>query len=114
MSWMVRTTVLLIFLTACHGETNKKVEISPRQGLWRGLIKMQGQEMPFNFEFSLQEGQPLMYLINGEERIMVDDISVRNDSLVMPMHIFDASIVAALTEKKMKIITKLVFLCGVS
>jgi peroxiredoxin len=40
-------------------------------------------------------------LINGEEKILIEDASISGDSIFIPMHIFDADLVASFNEKKM-------------
>jgi peroxiredoxin len=64
-----------------------------RAGVWRGEILMQGQRTPFNFEVGQRKGQPLLYLLNADERLLLDEIRPQNDSLVVQMHIFEAALV---------------------
>ncbi len=50
--------------------------------------------MPFNFTVAEQEGKPVAYLVNGEERILINEISYAQDSVHLEMHIFDATLIA--------------------
>ncbi|MEM7108060.1 MAG: TlpA disulfide reductase family protein [Bacteroidota bacterium] len=50
-----------------------------------------------NFEVDNSEGLKF-YLLNAEERIVLDEGSIEGDSLYLPMHIFDADIKAKITE----------------
>jgi thiol-disulfide isomerase/thioredoxin len=88
----MRKHFLLIFIGYFSGCTpdQKSPELSP--GFWRGVFQMQDQEMPFNFELFKTGGKYAINLVNGEEKILVDDVTVRNDSLMATMHIFDSEI----------------------
>lgn len=72
--------------------SNKPAEL--KQGTWRGELDVQGQNLPFNFEVTDQDGTPIITLRNSEERLVLDDISINGDSIFIPMHIFDADIEA--------------------
>lgn len=64
---------------------------SPKNGYWRGTFKVaNGQESPFNFEL---QGKTA-YLLNGSERFELKGISQTNDSLFIPVDIYDAVIAA--------------------
>ena len=62
-------------------------------GKWRAVIHTRGQEIPFIMEIK-NEDDYRVNLINGEEIIEIDTLIFRGDSIDIPMHIFDASIVA--------------------
>ena len=69
-------------------------------GLWRGIISLQGQELPFHFRLSGDALDSLeLILINGKEELKAGIVSMEGDTLVFPMHIFDTEIRAVLTEK---------------
>ncbi|WP_165958059.1 TlpA disulfide reductase family protein [Segetibacter sp. 3557_3] len=59
-------------------------------GKWRGVfIYKPGVEVPFNFEIAGKEGQPKVYLINGEERFDAGSLRVIGDSVIVPLDQFD-------------------------
>ncbi|EMR03535.1 TlpA disulfide reductase family protein [Cesiribacter andamanensis] len=67
-------------------------------GLWRGVIQLQEQELPFHFRLSGQLPDSLtLTLINGEEQLNAGLVRLEQDTLIMPMHIFDTEVRAALT-----------------
>ncbi len=70
-------------------------------GVWRAVIQAQGQEIPFNFEVSKKDGKLLINIINGKERLSVDEIVFFKDSVKIPLHIFDAQIVAKVSEGRL-------------
>lgn len=84
---------LFVLLSSCgwNGNYNgKKVKF----GEYRGVLLTQDKEIPFKFDFtSSGDGQYLLNLINGDERIPLDNIKWRNDSLYIKMHVFDAHII---------------------
>ncbi len=59
-------------------------------GIWRAVLTLPEGELPFNFELKIVNEKPVMEIINGEERIIVDDITARGDSLIIKMPVFDS------------------------
>lgn len=59
-------------------------------GTWRGVLLTKGGELPFTFETKMQDGTVYLEIINGEERIKVDEISVMDDSVFIQMPLFDS------------------------
>ena len=91
--------LILLSLLFNHCESKKTVirkeplrAIKP--GLWRGTLRIQGHELPFQLSFQYDNGGYRAALINAKEHIDLDEVYIRNDSLVLPMHIFDAVIKA--------------------
>jgi thiol-disulfide isomerase/thioredoxin len=79
--------------------TSKKVEM--KTGAWRGIISLQEQQLPFNFEV-IKEGEKYSAnLINGDEKILLDEVEVNGDSISMALHIFDAALVAKIEDGKL-------------
>ena len=72
-----------------------------KAGPWRVALQAQGQEIPFIMEAEEQNGKTVLYLVNGEERILVDDIKEEGDSLKIRLHIFDADLIAKVEGDKM-------------
>lgn len=63
-----------------------------KSGIWRGVIQLQGQQLPFTFEVENQAGKYLVYLKNASEKITLDEVSIAGDSVNMVLHIFDAAL----------------------
>jgi hypothetical protein len=71
-------------------------------GIWRGTLTLQGQELPFNFEVEREDSVTyLLKLINGEEKIEIRGLAMQGDSVFIPMHLFDAGIKAKIFGKRM-------------
>ena len=69
-----------------------------KTGQWRGVIEIQDQDLPVNFEVIRDEkGGYDAYLLNADERLLLDEVNVNGDSVDMILHIFDANIKAKIS-----------------
>jgi thiol-disulfide isomerase/thioredoxin len=94
--------ILLLLLFSCQSKRDTEVINSPSTGQWRGIIHTQGQELPFNFSLIKNDTDQIQVsLINGEEKIPIRDVQIRDDSIFIPMHIFDADLVASFNDHEM-------------
>jgi len=59
-------------------------------GIWRGVIELRDGELPFNFQVKQHDGKYQIELINGEERIQVNEINIEDDSIFIRMPVFDS------------------------
>ncbi|WP_089318966.1 peroxiredoxin family protein [Pontibacter ummariensis] len=73
-----------------------------KTGPWRVVLHTQGQEIPFIMEAKEVEGATVFYLVNGEERILLDDIQQQGDSVKIGLHIFDADLIAKVEGNQLK------------
>jgi len=90
-AWLV---CLLALFSACSKEQAEKV-ILPSQGYWRAEIHTDsGQKIPFDFHLTPQteRQQWFISLLNHSEKIPLDQISYREDSLFVKLHIFDGEL----------------------
>jgi thiol-disulfide isomerase/thioredoxin len=84
---------LLVALAACTPPSHPPATL--KTGAWRATLALQGQQLPFNFEvISDKTGGVDAYLRNADERLLLDEITVANDSVDIALHIFDANIKA--------------------
>lgn len=72
------------------------------EGIWRGEILAQDNQIPFNFNVNKAEGIYSITLINGDEELEIDDVNIIGDSLFFNMHIFDISIRAEMKGDTLK------------
>ena len=89
--------LLIALFSTC---STKPTEIKP--GIWRGVIELQGQQLPFNFEVLKDTLGYKVNLINASEKILLDEVSVVGDSIDMVLHIFDADLRAKVNENSME------------
>ena len=60
-------------------------------GSWRGeMIRPDGNAIAFNFLTEVRSGKIVIYIINGDERLEVNDIHENADSLFIRMPFFDS------------------------
>jgi len=84
-----------ILLTVFSCTTKNTSEL--QTGLWRGTIELQGKQLPFNFRVERdQEGGFDVFLKNASEEILLDEVTLNNDSVDFVLHVFDAQLRAAI------------------
>ncbi|MFD1314872.1 peroxiredoxin family protein [Namhaeicola litoreus] len=90
---MLKKILIIIFLvttlSSCKKETPPTIL---KTGVWRGNLKIQGQDLPFNFEVNKDRDRFEIDLINGDERLSIDKVYLFGDSLAFNLHIFDIEI----------------------
>jgi thiol-disulfide isomerase/thioredoxin len=62
------------------------------EGLWRGILTLDTKkqiEVPFIFNVFYADGQPTLTIFNGDEKIVVDESEMKDDSLFFKMPVFD-------------------------
>lgn len=88
----------LLIVSAVGISWKNKSETLPN-GIWRASIERKdGQNITFNFETKDSAGKKVLYVINGNERLLVDNIKSANDSLVIQMPFFESGFVVKLQE----------------
>lgn len=63
-----------------------------KEGIYRGVLILDEEEnieLPFNFEVKYKWRKPVITIKNGEERIKVDEIKIKGDSVFIKMPVFD-------------------------
>ncbi len=73
-----------------------------KTGMWRGVLEIQGQELPFNFRVAKDFSESFdAYLKNAGEELLLDEISFVGDSVNIVLHVFDAQLRAAVSENSL-------------
>ncbi|RFS20627.1 TlpA family protein disulfide reductase [Chitinophaga silvatica] len=88
-SWM---GIMGLFLAACGaGNTSRNLA----NGIWQAkLHRSDGADIVFNFDVK----DSVLYVLNADDRLLVDDIKVEGDSLFIKMPFFDSEFKAKLTD----------------
>ncbi|MDH4091325.1 MAG: TlpA family protein disulfide reductase [Cyclobacteriaceae bacterium] len=87
--------VFLVYAGLIGCFAKKEAVNALKTGTWRAVINIQRQELPFNLDIEMvPEVGYRMYIINAEERILLDEITVTSDSVDIVLHLFDANIKA--------------------
>ena len=94
-----KSLLLLLTILLYTGCSKKDKELKP--GSWRGILNVANQEIPFQMQVTKSAaGKTIAYLINGEEKILLDEIVVTGDSVKIPLHIFDADLKAHINDSQ--------------
>ncbi|MEQ8358888.1 MAG: TlpA disulfide reductase family protein [Cytophagales bacterium] len=76
--------IVMAFLS-CHNED------TGYSGNWRAELYLQNDTLPFNF--ILEDSVDLkLSLVNGDEKILVEEVLIERDSIIASMHIFDTEL----------------------
>ncbi|HEU0063461.1 MAG TPA: TlpA family protein disulfide reductase, partial [Flavisolibacter sp.] len=71
-----------------------------KTGYWRSVIQRpDGNEIVFTFQTRDSAGKKVLYIINGSEKLLVDDIHFQDDSVYITLPFFESSFHAAFDEK---------------
>lgn len=74
-----------------------------RLGNWRAVVEIQGHDLPFNLEIiNDSTGGYDAYLRNASEKILLDEVSVKDDTVSIELHVFDATIKAQINGDELK------------
>jgi peroxiredoxin len=92
---MVKIFFLLITLISCKNKYELKT------GIWRASIPTAGGELPFNFDIQHEGDAYSVVVLNGDEKLEMDKSFIKDDSLHIPMEVFDAEIVAKIGDEKL-------------
>jgi thiol-disulfide isomerase/thioredoxin len=85
--------IIAILFSACQPGSSKL-----KEGRWRGEFILQEYKIPFVFDVTnSNKDHAVVYLINGEERFPLKNISYRNDSVIIPVDLYDAVLAGKLT-----------------
>ena len=69
-----------------------------KEGVWRGVLNLQDQELAFNFAVRMDSsGSYDVFIKNAGENILLDEVDFDGDSIVMTLHIFDSELKAAIS-----------------
>lgn len=93
--------VFILSLTVVISSCAKKQQ-SLKSGIWRATLKTESAaEIPFNFEVTDSAGSTLIHIINGKERFRVNEITLKTDSVLIKMPLFDSEIRAKIKGKSL-------------
>ena len=70
-------------------------------GIWRAeILRRDGHPVVFNFQTKEIAGRKIIYIINGSERLLVDNIVQHGDSLFIDMPFFDSHFALRIADEK--------------
>ncbi len=73
-------------------------QTKPQQGYWQAhLLRKDSADIVFNFQWQYINNKSILYIINGNERLKVNNISIfHNDSVIIQMPVFESQLRAKL------------------
>lgn len=67
-------------------------QTSLQHGNWRAsILREDGNPIVFNLDVQQQKGKTVLYVVNGLEKMRVDDVTIVKDSLFINMPVFESS-----------------------
>jgi thiol-disulfide isomerase/thioredoxin len=89
---------LIILLGSCDKPSR---DLKP--GIWRAaLITESGAEIPFNFQLTDSASKFHIEIINGDNRLRVDEVEQRGDSVFIKLPFFDSELKGVLSDDKIE------------
>lgn len=92
--------ILSLYLFSCTSSSDSPILQS---GTWRATLTRDGQPLPFQLDIeSNSDGSTYsVWAVNGEERFKMDTAYVENDSLHIPMSLYDSELVGKIGEGRL-------------
>src|ERR1700757_316996 len=84
---MIKKLIVLLLISV-----SATAQIHINDGLWRGVLTLDTKkqiELPFIFNVYYADGDPSITIFNADEKIVIDEIEVKNDSVFFKMPVFD-------------------------
>ncbi|HLK30311.1 MAG TPA: TlpA disulfide reductase family protein [Puia sp.] len=82
-------SVVFISIVFFVSAQNRKLQ----NGIWRAVIERNdGKQIVFNFESKDSAGKKILYIHNASERLLVDDILIKGDSVIITLPFFDSQL----------------------
>lgn len=79
--------LIVLGITGCSIKDGQRL----KEGTWRAVLhRSDSIGVPFNFEVKDSAGQTILYIINGEGRMLVDSIRYNGDSVFIHMPFFNS------------------------
>ncbi|MDP4129143.1 MAG: TlpA disulfide reductase family protein [Bacteroidota bacterium] len=97
--WFLCISILIFYILSAQARSFSHEDLSGTltqhsslpDGIWRAhLLRKDGQEISFNFETRDSAEKKILYVMNGKERLLVDQIRQVQDSLFIQMPFFDS------------------------
>jgi thiol-disulfide isomerase/thioredoxin len=89
MKKILLTLIISSFALAC---SQKKSSENALSGKWHAELSISPDLIPFELQFILKDGTWLAEVHNGEEILLLDEVSITPDSVFISMGIFDSQI----------------------
>jgi len=92
--------VLLAVAGLAGGCESRSRELQP--GSYRAVIELPGGELPFGLEVARENDRPVLLLVNGEERLRVEDVAVAEGQVTAKLAGPGNTLTARVTGKRLE------------
>lgn len=92
--------LLALGILGCSGGST--ATDAPRDGLWRAVLQVPGGELPFGLEFTTQQGRRHAVLINGDDRVRIDEIKIEGDRITLRMPGYENRVEASFNDDSLE------------
>ena len=92
--------VLLAVAGLAAGCESRSRELQP--GSYRAVIELPGGELPFGLEVARENDRPVLLLVNGEERLRVEDVAVTEGQVTAKLAGPGNTLTARVTGKRLE------------
>jgi len=92
-------TVLFAIVTLGAGCGLRSREL--QAGSYRAVLELPGGELPFGLDVAKEDDRYVLFLVNGEERVRVSDVTVADGKLSATMPGFENTLTARVTGQKL-------------
>lgn len=97
--------IVIAIFSSCKNNnenTNESVNNDLPEGKWRGELTISSEEkLPFIFEIHKNDLGTTFEILNGEEKIFVDEIEINGKDITIQLPLFDSQIKASYADKKL-------------
>jgi thiol-disulfide isomerase/thioredoxin len=99
MSKMVFTLIILVASVCSRAQEQARKLMA---GTWRASVdRSDGNSIFFNFDVKDKGARSMLYIRNASEKLIVDDIKLKSDSVLIQLPFFDSEIKAAFSGNKL-------------
>ena len=96
----MRLSLLVILINIVSSTYSQKQSIAEKS-IWRAEIKRNdGNNIAFNFEKVTQNNKTVLYIKNAAERLLVDSVQFKGDSVFIKMPLFESEFRAEVSAEK--------------
>lgn len=89
---------LAIAMAACGAGNTNNQNKQLADGIWQAkLHRADGADIVFNFQVKDSTGKKVLYILNANDKLLVDEVNIKGDSLFIKMPFFDSEFKAVLS-----------------
>jgi len=93
-------SALLLIVAVTSGCSSRSRELQP--GSYRAVLELPGGELPFGLDIAQEESGFVLYLVNGEERVRVTDVTAAEGRLDATMPGYENTLTAEIRGRKLQ------------